>query len=470
MSPSTSRQDRRQQLLSRVEGPVVLMAGDHLRSNADSEYPYLADSNFVFFFGRTEPGAAAWLDPANGEVVLFLPERTAARELWMGPELSFAEARQKYDVADVLPRANFAAEMKRRAAGRPVATVAVADPTTNAELNALVGAEWVLADPAARGDEALIDAIAALRLHKTEDELAEIRRAGAVTRRAVTAAMAATEVGGTEREIAALIRYHFLRHGGDVAFHPIVTTRGEVLHNHRHENPLRDGDLLLADCGAQIASGWCADVTRTWPVNGRFSPEQRAVYEIVLAARDAAFAKIRPGISWIEVHLESARVIAAGLVELGVLKGEPDGLVELGAHAPFFPHGLGHHLGLDPHDFECFGDRILYPGRPRSEQFGLSALRTGSTLAEGMVVTVEPGIYFCRPILERFTETFAHVLSFERAEEFLGANEGRGFGGIRIEDDVAVTADGFERLTPGLPDTPDEVEAAMASAGAATAR
>jgi Xaa-Pro aminopeptidase len=238
------------------------------------------------------------------------------------------------------------------------------------------------------------------------------------------------------------------------AYGTILSVRGEVLHNHAHGNELRDGDLLLLDAGAERASGYCADVTRTWPVSGTFGPEARDVYDIVLAAEATAIAAVRPGVRFRDLHLGAARVIADGLVQLGLMRGDPDGLVESGAHALFFPHGLGHLLGLDVHDLEAFGDAIAYaPGRTRSKQFGTAYLRLDLDLAQGMCVTIEPGVYFVPAILHDadFRGRFAEQVDFARAERFLALNGGRGFGGIRIEDDVLCTADGHEVLTRDIP-------------------
>jgi Xaa-Pro aminopeptidase len=280
--------------------------------------------------------------------------------------------------------------------------------------------------------------------------------------------MGATAPGTSEQELAALVEYEFARRGGVPFYETILTARGEILHNHAHGGTLRQGDLLLLDAGAEMDSGWGCDMTRTWPASGRFTPEQRDVYDIVHAAFREAVGRIRPGESWREIHLAAARVIAAGLVDLGVLRGDPADLVERGAHAPFFPHGLGHHLGLETHDIEHFGDRFLYaPDRPRASQFGLAYLRTDLDLEPGMVLTVEPGLYFSPDILAAYRDSFADVFVPSRIDHYLSANDGRGFGGIRLEDDFVVTAEGAEDLTPGVPMEPGDVEAAVGTGGAA---
>lgn len=453
-----------------LDRPALLFAGTPIPSHADGVFPFRTDSSFLFLFGPSEPGAAALLDPADGRVTLFLPARTEAAALWDGPSPSFEGERARLQVDRVVEAERLEEEVRAVAAGRPVAGLAVHDPVATELARRLTGEPLDVASPVHVGTAALVARLAELRLHKAEAELAEIRTAGEITRAAFLATMGATGPGVTERELAALLEYEFARHGGVPSYDTILSVRGEILHNHAHDGTLQDGDLVLLDAGAELASGWGCDITRTWPAGGRFTTEQRDLYGIVAAAFREAVGRIRPGESWRAVHLAAARVVAAGLVEFGVLKGDPDDLVERGAHAPFFPHGLGHHLGLDPHDFEHFGDRFLYAAdRPRSPQFGLAYLRTDLDLEPGMVLTVEPGVYFSPAILAAHRERFRDAFVPARIEALLAANSGRGFGGIRLEDDFVVTETGCEDLTPGIPFDPDEVEAAVGTARAAAA-
>lgn len=453
-----------------LDCPAVLLAGTAIPNHADGVYPFRTDSSFLFLFGPSEPGAAALFDPADGRVTLFLPARTEAAALWDGPSASFEEERARLGVDRVVEAERLEDEVRAVAAGRPVASLAVHDPVATAVARRLTGEPLDVGSPEHVGTPGLVARLAELRLRKTAEELGEIRRAGEATRAAAVAAMGATAPGVTERELAALVEYEFARRGGVPSYDTILSARGEILHNHAHDGTLQDGDLVLLDAGAELASGWGCDITRTWPAGGRFTPEQRGLYDVVAAAFREAVGRIRPGESWRAIHLAAARVIAAGLVDFGVLKGSADDLVERGAHAPFFPHGLGHHLGLDPHDFEHFGDRFLYAaGRPRSSQFGLAYLRTDVDLEAGMVLTVEPGIYFSPDILAAHRDRFADVFVAARIDELLAANGGRGFGGIRLEDDFVVTAAGSEDLTPGIPFDPDDVEEAVGTAQAARA-
>jgi Xaa-Pro aminopeptidase len=218
---------------------------------------------------------------------------------------------------------------------------------------------------------------------------------------------------------------------------------------------LRPGDLLLVDAGAESPEGYASDITRIFPIGG-FSPEQQEVHAIVLAAQEAAISAIRPGLPYRDIHLLAARVRVAGLKDMGLMAGDADSAVEAGAHALFFPHGLGHMLGLDVHDMEALGeDHVGYDAAfPRSAQFGLSALRLAKPLAAGNAITVEPGIYFIPALIDawRSEGRLAEFLRYEAIDRF------RGFGGIRIEDDVLVAEDGAQVLSAAIPKTAGDAE------------
>jgi Xaa-Pro aminopeptidase len=464
MIPLAHLQDRRRQLLSRLPSPALLFAGGpRARNTPFGEYPYRADSNFLLFFAHPEPSSAALFDPEDGSVTLFLPERTELGALWDGDVPSFAEVQGEAGVDAVFGASRLEELTPKLARGRPVLSVAVADPHATALARRITGLDLDQADAAKVGPPELVDALAALRIVKAEPEIAEIRRAGEVTREAFLRAMAETRPGVSEQQLTAVVDGTFLRHGCASGYQTILSVRGEVLHNHAHPHALHDGDLLLVDAGAERPSGYGADVTRTWPASGSFTPEQRDVYEIVRRAHEDAVDAVRPGVRWAEVHRRAAETVARGLVDLGLLHGSPEELVASGAQAVFFPHGIGHFLGLDTHDLRVFGDRILYPGAARSTQFGTDMLRMNRQLEPGMVVTVEPGVYFVPAILRRadLRERFAGAVDFERAVSFTRANGGRGFGGVRLEDDVLVTGIGREILTPDIPLDPDEVEAGV---------
>lgn len=436
---------RRAALGERVERPVLLAAGAPVARNyAGNPYPFRASSHFLYFAGAPLPGA--WVLLEDGQMTLFVEPPGPDDALWHGPAPSAA------DLAEATgSRVEPLASLAGRVAGRGVLTVPAPDLATRAAQTALLGTSEV--------DEGLVAALVELRLVHDDAAQAELRRAAAATVAAHRAGMAATRRGLREWSVQAAMEAEIIGRGMTTAYGSIVTVHGEVLHNHAHHHPLADGDLLLADVGAESRGGWAADVTRTWPVSGRFSPTQRAIYEVVLAAQAAAIDAVRPGVRYREVHLTAAHALAEGLVGLGILRGDPAELVEDDVHALFFPHGVGHLLGLDVHDMEDLGeDRVGYaPGRRRSDRFGLRYLRLDRDLVPGMAVTVEPGFYQVPALLADPERTRVAGDRLDRGTLARFAD----VRGIRIEDDVLVTAGGREVLTAAAPKAPAEVEAAV---------
>lgn len=433
-TPVADRRRRLAQLLAGI--PLVVHAGTPpARNYAANTYEYRAGSHFLYLTGLALPGAALLVH--GEEATLFVEPVAEDDALWHGPQPGWEEWRAQSGVARVRPLG----ELDGAIASLPA-----------------VGRLPLPARPTP-SDEQAAEAIIALRLSHDGAAVAELRRAAAVTVEAHLAGMRSTRPGVRECAVRAAMEAPILAEDFTTAYGSIVTVRGEVLHNHARSGLCQAGDLLLADVGAETDTGWASDVTRTWPVSGRFSPTQRAIYEVVLAAQAAAIAEVRPGVRYRDVHLAACRVIARGLVDEGLLRGEVDGLVERGAHALFFMHGVGHLLGLDVHDMEDLGDRAGYaPGRTRSPQFGLSYLRLDRDLQPGMAVTIEPGIYFVPGLLanERLCAPFAADLDRDRLAHFADVR------GIRIEDDVLVTDEGAEVLTAAIPKAVAAVEEQVA--------
>ena len=468
--PSTDQLRRRRgQLLDAIDGPVLLHAGGpRARNYPANTLPYRADSNFLLLFANPEPGSAAWFDPDGRRVVLFLPARTSEDALWHGPQPDFDEMRAHHGVDEVLAVERLEKSVHEMAAGRLVSSIAVPDPRATARLAAITGAELDFYDETRIGSPALVRALALLRTSKDPEEVDEMRHTARVTAEGHGAAMAGSAPGVPEQRLVGLVEGAFARSGCVSAYAPILSVRGEVLHNHAHDQTLAEGDLVLLDAGAEAVSGYCSDVTRTWPANGKFDADQARIYDVVLASQLAAIDEVREGKRYRDVHDRSCRVLVEGLVDLGLMRGDPADLVEKGAHAVFYPHGVGHLIGLDVHDLEAFGDAVLYAeGRERSTAFGTRNLRIDLDLTPGMTVTIEPGIYFVPGILRdpALRERFGADVDFARAEGWLEKNDGRGFGGIRIEDDVLCTGAGApEVLTAAIPKERGNVESAVGSA------
>ncbi len=435
---------RRAGLLDRLAGrPAVVFSGlPRPRNYSGNTFPFRANSHFLYLVGAPLEGALLWLDGASA--TLLVPDPDPHDALWHGALPSLAELSDSLGL-EVVPRS---ARIDALKASQP-ATLAPFAHDERAALEALLGRGSLATD------EPLARALIALRLSHDDAAQSELRRAAEVSVRAHIAGMRATRPGLYERHVCAAMEQAIGAEVVATAYGSIVTVHGEVLHNHAHHQALRDGDLLLADVGAETDTGYAGDITRTWPVSGTYSATQRALYEVVLSAQRAALELVRPGTRYRDVHLAAARKINEGLVALGILEGEIDALTEDGAHALFFPHGIGHLLGLDVHDMEDLGDLAGYAdGRARDARFGLSSLRLDRDLAPGMVVTIEPGFYQVPSILEAPEKLGLPGKALNRAALTRFAD----VRGIRIEDDVLVTEAGHEVLTRALPKTADAIE------------
>ncbi|MEH2366993.1 aminopeptidase P family protein [Nostoc sp.] len=439
---------RRQQLAKLIDFPAILWSGsNNPRNFPANSFPFRANSHFLYFAGLPLPKAAIRLEA--GKLELFIDEPSPSSALWHGEMPTREEIAEKIGADVARPMAELESWLEN------AATLAVQDAATWTQQSQLLN-RWVLPQSPPQGiDLELAKAIVSLRLTHDDAALTELRKAAALTVKAHKAGMAATPQAKLEAEVRAAMEGVIIAHNMTTSYNSIVTVCGEVLHNEHYHHSLQPGDLLLADVGAETETGWAGDVTRTWPVSGKFSSTQRDIYNVVLAAHDACIAKIQPGVEYGDIHLQAATAIAEGLVDLGILQGNPQDLVEIDAHALFFPHGIGHLLGLDVHDMEDLGDLAGYEeGRSRSDRFGLSYLRLNRPLRPGMLVTIEPGFYQVPAILNdvNVRSKYQNVVNWQRLSEFADVR------GIRIEDDVLVTTEGSEVLTAALPNDADTVE------------
>ncbi len=451
--PSQADLDERRAKLARLLGarPALIAAGvPRPRNYAANQYPYRASSHFLYLFGLPLRGAMGVYD--GSAFTLYLPDPHPDQALWEGApptpqEIAAATGCQ------VRPFARLPASLR----GRAVATLPAPDLETCLEQSRMLNRE-IRPGHVDVLDVPLADALIALRLQHDAAAVVELRLAAEATEAAHRAGMAATRAGRRAWTVRAAMEAELAERGMTTAYPSIVTPHGEILHSERSDQELADGDLLLADVGAETRGGWAGDVTRTWPVSGRFSPTQRDLYALVLEAQRQAIAAVTPGTRYRNVHRIAAQALAAGLVSLGILRGDPIALAEDGVVALLFPHGVGHLLGLDVHDMEDLGDRAGYaPGRQRATQFGLSALRLDRDLLPGMAVTIEPGLYLSPAILDNpaLARVAGDRLNRTRLAQFQDVR------GIRIEDDVLVTDAGREVLTAGIPKTVDEIETAV---------
>jgi len=457
-TPATYR-DRRARLSTEIgSGLILLLGNDEVGMNyTGNVYPFRQDSTFLYFCAVNQPGLAALIDADAGTDTLFGDDVTVADVVWSGPQPSMAERA----AGAAITRTERAAALAERVAeatrtGRPVHFLAPYRAEHTLKIAALLGIE-----PAAvqdRRSAALHRAVAAQRLYKTAEEVADIERAVEVSREMYTTAMRAVRPGLAEHEIVAEIARVVTAHGCRFSFPPICSVHGETLHNPFHLNTLADGDWMVLDSGVETPASNASDITRTIPVSGTFASRQRAIYQAVFRAQEAAITAIRPGVPYRDIHLDTARSMTADLVALGLVTGDPAEAVAEGAHALFFPHGLGHMMGMDVHDMENLGEDIVgyEPGMERSTQFGLNYLRLARALEPGFVLTIEPGLYFIPALIDQWKAEGRHAafIDYDEVDKFRDAR------GCRIEDDVLVTATGGRVLGPPIPRTIEEVEAA----------
>ncbi len=440
------------------EGLVLILGNDEAPMNYPANpYHFRQDSNFLYFFGLDEPGLAGLMDMEDEEGdIIFGNDPDVEDVIWMGPSPSLKDKAEQVGVKKTRPF-NSLQDFLREALskGRRVHFLPPYRGEHILKLAYLLGIRpeavkhWVSVD--------LIRAVVELRSVKGPEEIQQMEVAANITAEMHLRAMSRARAGMYERELAGEIEGLAISLGGYISFPVILTVHGEILHNHYHGNMLRDGQLLLVDAGAESPLHYAGDMTRTFPVSGKFTPKQREIYQIVLSAQRKAIENIKPGVYYREIHLLAAKTIAQGLKELGLMRGDVEETVSQGAHALFFPHGLGHMIGLDVHDMEGLGeDYVGYDETvKRSEQFGLAYLRLAKKLQEGFTLTVEPGIYFIPALVEKWRSEGKHrdFINYQKVEEYLD------FGGIRIEDSVVVTEDGCRILGKPVPKEPEEVEA-----------
>ena len=420
--------------------------------------PFRQDSDFRYFFGLDHTAVDGLLDLDEGKSWLVGEELTVEDVIWMGELPRLEDQAASVGLDGVLSPAGMkdkiGAALRAR---RPVHFLPPYRGDQILRLSELLG----LMPERVKGmaSMALVDRVIALRSVKGPQEIEEMTRAVEITAEMYQAALAAMRPGSTEQAVVGAMQGAWSARGAQYSFPPIVSVRGQILHNHDHSGTLREGQLLLIDSGAESPGGYAGDITRTYPVTGRFDARQKAVYETVLRAQKEAIAACVPGRPFREIHLLAARVLAEGLREIGLIRGAVEDVVAEGAHALFFPHGLGHMIGMDVHDMEGLGEqRVGYaPDMERSGQFGLAYLRLARPLQENFVVTVEPGLYFIPALIGQWQAERRHeaFIRYDLLADWLD------FGGVRIEDDVWIRAEGPHVLGPAIPKEPEDIAAAL---------
>lgn len=448
---------RREKLTQHIQddGLILFLSNGESPINfEDNIFRFRQDSTFLYYFGIQQPHIAAIIDVKADKTIVFGDELSLDALVWMGRQETLKEKCKKAGVTETRVYADLSIYItSAQKASRAIHYLPPYQPANKIILSTLLQQPIVDLQPSIP----LIQAIVSQREIKEEQEISEIEKALTISTAMHLTAMRMAKPGVKEYEIAAAIQKIAAQENCPLAYSSIVTVQGGILHNHYQGNTLQAGQLVLNDSGCETPMGYASDLTRTFPVNGKFTPEQRDLYQIVLQAFEGAKQQLKAGVTFKEVHLQAALLLAQGLIDFGLMKGKAEDAVAVHAHTMFFQCGLGHMMGLDVHDMEDLGEQYVgyTPDEPKeTQQFGLKSLRLGKALKVGHVLTVEPGIYFIPELIERW-EAEKKYLDFINYDKL---NQYKGFGGIRIEDNFRIEAKGYRHLGPELIRTVEEIE------------
>ncbi|MDE6446085.1 MAG: aminopeptidase P family protein [Alistipes sp.] len=452
---------RRAELRTKIGSGLILLPGNMPAPNnyPNNTYYFRQDSTFLYYFGLNIPSLAGVIDADTGEEVLFGDDFTVEDIIWTGPQPTLRELGSEVGIAAAHPMAELEKHVRKALAqGRRVHYLPPYRGETKLQLSELLGIT-----PARLHDGKSVDlmlAVAEMREVKSAEEIEELERAFRIGYDMHTLAMKMCRPGVVEREIAGVIEGVAKSAGSGVSFPSIVSQHGETLHNLCADGVLEAGRLLLCDAGGETVNNYCSDHTRTYPVSGKFTPKQREIYEIVLAAHDRVAAMVQPGMMYTDIHNAACLTLAEGLVGAGLLKGPAEDAVAAGAMTLFMPHGLGHGIGMDVHDCEAMGERSFDFSSiaERAAQSATCIYRAAWRVRPGTVMSDEPGIYFIPALIDkcRAEGLYEGIVDYGRLDAY------RDFGGIRIEDDLLVTETGCRVIGDRkIPVTVDELEAAV---------
>lgn len=449
---------RRETLRKKIGSGIAVFIGnvESPMNYPDNTYHFRQDSDFLYFFGLDMPGLAGVMDFDSGKDKLFGNDVDMDDIIWMGPQQTIKDLALNSGITDTSPLSSLEDTIHEALAKKRKIHFL---PPYRGETKMTLGA-LLKENPCqmkTRASVELIKAVISMRSIKEAGEIDEIEKAVAIAYDMHVTAMKMCREGVSEKDIFGAIEGIALSKGGGTSFPIILSINGQTLHNHKHVNILKTGRMMVTDAGAETDLHYASDITRTTPVGGRFSQLQKDIYEIVLKANSDAIDATRPGLSNRDLHFMACKILASGLKELGLVKGDVDEAVAAGAHALFMPHGLGHMMGLDVHDMEGLGeDFIGYSDEvKRSDQFGLAFLRFALPYKTGHVFTVEPGCYFIPELIEKWKGEgkFRDFINYDKLGSYMS------IGGIRIEDNVLITDNGHKLLGKPIPKTVTEIEA-----------
>ena len=447
---------RRQQLKSDVEKGLILLIGngESPMNYTENGFRFRQDSTFLYFTGISHPDVVAVFDVESGEEVLYGDDYTIDDIVWMGDQPTIKEKAESCGISKSAPIAQLVSDLKvAQKSGRPIHFLPLYRSESKVKLF-----EWLGIVPAEvnkRSSLELVKAVIKQRNYKSDEEIVEIEKAVNTSVDMHLAGMRMARPGMMEAEIAAEVERIALATDGCISFPVIATINGQTLHNHYHGNILKEGDMLLLDAGAETPMGYAGDLSSTFPVSKTFTTRQKEIYQVALNSHEKAISMLKPGVPFKDVYFEASRTMMIGMKELGFVKGDVAEAVAAGAHAMFFPCGLGHMMGLDVHDMEDLGEQYVgYDNEAKSTQFGLKSLRLGRKLEPGFVLTIEPGIYFIPQLIDLWKKEkrFEQFLNYNKIEEY------RDFGGLRNEEDFLITETGVRLLGKPLAKTVEEVE------------
>ena len=422
---------------------------------ADNTYPFRQDSSFLYYFGLNQPGLMGLIDIDEKKDFIFGNDLSIDHVVWMGYQPTIKAQAETVGILSTGSLNDFTVILNKAVkSGRKIHFTPTYRPENKIKLSQWLNKE--LNEINSMYSVELIKAIIAMREIKSSEELTETEKAVNTSVDMHIAAMKMAAPGIMESQIAARAQEIAMAAGGNIAFPVIATIHGETLHNHYHGNNLKDGDMLLLDCGAETSMGYAGDLSSTIPVSRTFTSSQRDVYNISLEAHESAVSLLKPGKSFKEIYYKASEIIATGMKDLGLMKGDTMEAVNQGAHAMFFPCGLGHQMGLDVHDMENLGEEYVgYDGEAKSTEFGLKSLRLGKPLKHGMVLTIEPGIYFIPALIDlwRSENKFREFINYDKLETY------KNFGGIRNEENFVISESGYRLLGKKKPKSIEEIYA-----------
>lgn len=443
----------RRQALSKAIGSGILFfpgAAEQAYNYKGNTYPFRQDSSFLYYFGFAQPGLSGIIDADSGKSILVGNDADIEDVVWMGPQPSMSERIQKIGADSFITNEAIQGWLR----GKTIRYLPQHHADRIFYLAELLGKST---NEVKEGHSMqLVHAVIKQRAHKAPEEIDQMEEALYITAAIHTQIRKSVAPGKYEAQIRGIAEGVAFANQARLSYQAICTIQGQTLHNNDYHRLLKEGDMLLCDIGAENSMYYAGDITRSYPISPKFTPMQSEIYDLVLKAEMESIEAVKSGVRYLDIHLGAARIITDGLKQIGLMKGDTDEAVAAGAHALFFPHGLGHMIGLDVHDMEGLGENYVGYDETvqRSKQFGTAYLRMARALEPGFVITVEPGIYFIPELIDLWQaeRKFSDFICYDKLVPY------RNFTGIRIEDNVLVSQHGPIVLGPPIPKQRSEIE------------